>query len=206
MTRRLYIASAAGGICLLSGFGALQYAIQKSRPLTDDEWRRGQREQAVAASRADMRRLLLEGISNAVTEKDRKISEYDYRLFNFGETHRDFSSLYDTKAEIGEFQAYLFSKLYFSQTFGMCGNVDLPEKKGNEWVAAIAVGRESERAPSIHIDAKSRTLRCEGHPTIPDLAMLLVERKPPNHVPDPTSPSVTPPAGAGGAPSVTTDH
>jgi hypothetical protein len=27
-----------------------------------------------------------------------------------------------------------------------------------------------------------------------------------NHVPDPTSPSVTPPAGAGGAPSVATDH
>jgi hypothetical protein len=28
----------------------------------------------------------------------------------------------------------------------------------------------------------------------------------PNHVPDPTSPSVTPPAGAGGAPSVAADH
>jgi hypothetical protein len=28
----------------------------------------------------------------------------------------------------------------------------------------------------------------------------------PNHVPDPTSPSVTPPAGAGGVPSVATDH
>jgi hypothetical protein len=27
-----------------------------------------------------------------------------------------------------------------------------------------------------------------------------------NHVPDPTSPSVTPPAGAGGAPSVAADH
>jgi hypothetical protein len=27
-----------------------------------------------------------------------------------------------------------------------------------------------------------------------------------NHVPDPASPSVTPPAGAGGAPSVAADH
>jgi hypothetical protein len=30
--------------------------------------------------------------------------------------------------------------------------------------------------------------------------------KRPNQLPDPTSPSVTPPAGAGGAPSVTADH
>jgi hypothetical protein len=30
--------------------------------------------------------------------------------------------------------------------------------------------------------------------------------KPPNHVPDPTPPSVTPPADAGGAPSVAADH
>jgi len=30
--------------------------------------------------------------------------------------------------------------------------------------------------------------------------------KTPNHVPDPTSPSVTPPACAGGAPSVAADH
>jgi hypothetical protein len=28
----------------------------------------------------------------------------------------------------------------------------------------------------------------------------------PNQLPDPTSPSVTPPAGAGGAPSVAADH
>jgi hypothetical protein len=28
----------------------------------------------------------------------------------------------------------------------------------------------------------------------------------PNNLPDPTSPYVTPPAGAGGAPSVVTDH
>jgi hypothetical protein len=34
----------------------------------------------------------------------------------------------------------------------------------------------------------------------------LKRRVSPNHVPDPTSPSVTPPAGAGGAPSVAADH
>ena len=39
------------------------------------------------------------------------------------------------------------------------------------------------------------------------LALSLFHRKnPPNHVPDPASPSVTPPAGAGGAPSVAADH
>ena len=33
-----------------------------------------------------------------------------------------------------------------------------------------------------------------------------MKREVPNQLPDPTSPSVTPPAGAGGAPSVTADH
>ena len=39
-----------------------------------------------------------------------------------------------------------------------------------------------------------------------NLARLRAEIEAPNHVPDPTSPSVTPPAGAGGAPSVAADH
>ena len=35
---------------------------------------------------------------------------------------------------------------------------------------------------------------------------LEFEKRMPNQLPDPTSPSVTPPAGAGGAPSVVADH
>ena len=38
------------------------------------------------------------------------------------------------------------------------------------------------------------------------LGDAVVIDKMPNHLPDPTSPSVTPPAGAGGAPSVAADH
>ena len=38
-----------------------------------------------------------------------------------------------------------------------------------------------------------------------NMEVIAVERMP-NQLPDPTSPSVTPPAGAGGAPSVAADH
>jgi hypothetical protein len=39
-----------------------------------------------------------------------------------------------------------------------------------------------------------------------DQHTLVFQVKMPNQLPDPTSPSVTPPAGAGGAPSVAADH
>ena len=48
-----------------------------------------------------------------------------------------------------------------------------------------------------------------NHPSIPSghpLRHHVLYRKMPNQLPDPTSPSVTPPAGAGGAPSVAADH
>ena|SRR5579863_9037767 len=39
-----------------------------------------------------------------------------------------------------------------------------------------------------------------------DVRVIRLNKKAPNHLPDPSSPSVTPPAGAVGAPSVAADH
>jgi TonB family protein len=87
----------------------------------------------------------------------------------------------------------------------------------NGTVSSIVVERSSMRefstaAVRVAKDWRFRLFYDPGYSPREKLSMTAVVRfdtslvGEPNHVPDPTSPSVTPPAGAGGAPSVTADH
>jgi translation elongation factor EF-Tu-like GTPase len=56
----------------------------------------------------------------------------------------------------------------------------------------------------LHVGRKWRIQ--EGGKLVANAEIVSIAKEEPNHLPDPTSPSVTPPASAGGAPSVAADH
>jgi hypothetical protein len=59
---------------------------------------------------------------------------------------------------------------------------------------------------SLHLALAAERSSSEMEAGLVFVTYPIEEHKMSNHVPDPTSPSVTPPAGAGGAPSVAADH
>jgi len=89
-------------------------------------------------------------------------------------------------------------------TFYYRGKESKPEK--------ILIGKNESSSEIYQLDEhgfyravtdEDRTKFLREWTTIPDPIQV---KAPNQHLPDPTSPSVTPPAGAGGAPSVNADH
>jgi hypothetical protein len=101
--------------------------------------------------------------------------------------------------------------LYFYSTGLMCGFLDNPERHGDFWSFRVHDGLPpGTSGKPILVDPKGGLVWQEGQTEKIDYVSLIKTGDAngvlPNHVPDPTSPSVTPPAGAGGAPSVGADH
>jgi len=103
--------------------------------------------------------------------------------------------------------------------------VDYSEGKDDSW--SVVFGRAKVAGTRLSVDrgtGRNFPIPDDTHDRIkavtPDVASILGDAeyftmltvgplpgdKLPNQLPDPTSPSVTPPAGAGGAPSVVADH
>jgi hypothetical protein len=76
-------------------------------------------------------------------------------------------------------------------------------------ISKVGFVQDGKRTGFVEIETREknifRSVRIDA-PEGRNFAVKLQEWKVPNQLPDPTSPSVTPPAGAGGAPSVAADH
>jgi len=101
---------------------------------------------------------------------------------------------------VDQFEAWLLASEYFPLNFGVCGDVGLPQKEGGKWMIPTFVGRLSDPAPPIYVDATSGVLTCLGHPTVSDPESYIQNPKPANKPPLRMPVSGTPAAGAPVAP------
>ena len=169
-----------GTICLVAAFFGTQLLVRLSRPQTDAEWREEQRARWRAESIAKMRQDMKDAIAAARDPKERKLYEYEFRMFEHAEKTGEIVSLVHLADGVDDFEALLLAKAYFSWEFGACGFVNLPEKDDGIWRVSIAAGRETKPQPPILIDAVSGTIRCVDHPTIADPLAFVRGPKPPN--------------------------
>jgi len=195
MKKRITFLAVMGCLTLVAAFFGLRHLVWLNRPQTEAEWRSEKRDLVQAKWRSDFRKDILDGIASARNEKERRLYEYDLRLLDLGEVTDDITSLVKLNDGIDEFEALLIARAYFGWQFGSCGMVELPERNAERWIAAITAGREAKPEPPIVIDARTGTIRCDGHPTILDSVSFLKQW--PNKAPEPTPGAVTPRATEG---------
>ena len=182
----------AGAASTVVTFTATQLLIRLSRPQTEAEWRAAERAKSRAEWAAQTRKELKSAIDAAHDPKQRKLLEYESRIFEQSEKTGDIASLIDATDGIDDFEALVLAKEYFYWQFGVCGFVDLPEREGHMWKVSISAGREAELQSPIIVDAASGIIRCAGHPTITDPLAFIRGPKMPNQALEPTPTAVTP--------------
>ena len=189
MTKRIAKLLIAGVAVVAAASIGLRCLVYRSRPQTNEEWRAERAERSRTEWKAELRREMKEAIASATNPKERKLYEYESRMFEHAEKTGEIVSLLQLSDGVDDFEALLIAKVYFSWQFGLCGFVALPEREGDDWVVRISAGREPKSEPSIMIDSRSGAIRCAGHPSISDVVGFVRDPEHPNQAPEPTAPT-----------------
>ncbi len=72
----------------------------------------------------------------------------------------------DTRAPIGEFDAYLLAWAYFLSHISGCGFPELPRNAGDHWIAQTRVGIAGQPGPEIIIEKTGGATHSPGKPKI----------------------------------------
>jgi hypothetical protein len=104
-------------------------------------------------------------IKHARSESEKTLLVFEKRLYKSAREDR-LLDLFSTEDGVDNYEAWLLAKAYSEETFGSCGRVGLPERKGAVWVAPHFGGRASSSEVDVVIDAKSGRLTCAGNPSV----------------------------------------
>ncbi len=189
MKKRITILLLAGAASVAAVAAGSFYFVAKSKPQSEAEYRAERSAEFQKRQEEEMERLFKEAMSSDRPEKERRYVSYEYRIFKEMKAGRPIESLFHPEDGIDEFEALLLAKDYFSWQFGACGGIEMPQKESGMWVVRISSGREGRPEPPVFIDAKTGSLRCEGHPSISDAVTFIRGPKPPNQMPEPTAAS-----------------
>ena len=189
MNKRITILLLAGAASVAAFAAGSFYLVAKSKPQSEAEYLAERSAEFPKKQEEEMERLFKEAMASDRPEKERRYAGYEYRMFKEMKAGKSIESLFHPSDGIDEFEALLLAKDYFSWQFGVCGWVDMPQRESGTWVVRISSGRESRPESPIVIDAKTGSLRCDGHPSVSDAAAFIRGPKPPNQEPEPTAAS-----------------
>jgi hypothetical protein len=74
----------------------------------------------------------------------------------------------DLRKPIGEYEAYVLANAYFLMHFGWCGGADLPNDRGDRWVAETHEGYGGTPGDRITIDKKTGATYAPRRPRVTD--------------------------------------
>jgi hypothetical protein len=178
MRNRITTLLLAGVALIAVAAAGLHYLVERSRPPTNYEWRSEREKEWQNKLITDSRREMKAGIAAATDPRSRKILEHEYRIFEHTVKTGEIVSLLDLANGVDELEAFLIAKQYFDWQFGACGSVELPERKGDDWVVRIYLGLKARSEPPILIAARSGAIRCAGYPGIADAVGFVRGPKP----------------------------
>ncbi len=141
---------------------------------------------ALGSPESDQDKLFDDAVANAKTEKEKTLAVFEQRIHRLARKNTDITEIFRPKDGIDQFEAFILSRAYFTQNFGLCGAIELPEKKGDFWFVDMVVGSAAQSLPPAVIDSRTGRLTCKGHPSVSDALTYLKEFMTPNQSSQPT--------------------